>query len=170
VPDLLHPDTTPPAQFMPSPSDERENAFLRYLAGWIALPLRPEKSPTFNRALFNAAVPLTARRGTLPGLNGLLRAWLSGDLLETRAPERPLLILTDLTPTHHDVDAVLQLGEAATLGVDTVLGEGPPYFFIADLVADPKVPDLCHPSGLEVFQRAARALLDAEKPAHTYYQ
>ena len=82
----------------------------------------------------------------------------------------PLLILTDLTRAFNDVDAVFQLGQTATLGVDTALGEGPPSFFVADLVTDPTVPALRTPAGLDLFQRAARALLDGEKPAHTCYQ
>jgi hypothetical protein len=56
------------------------------------------------------------------------------------------------------------------LGVQTVLGEGPPHFFVADLVVDPAVPDLHDPVGLDALQRSARALLDAEKPAQTYYE
>ena len=54
--------------------------------------------------------------------------------------------------------------------MNTVLGEGPPFFFIADLITDPAVRDLRNPNGLDIFQRAARLLLDAEKPAYTYYQ
>ena len=100
-------------------------------------------------------------------MDALLRAWLKDELMET-AP--PLLILTDLTRVHTDVDAVFQLGVTATLGMDTVLGEGPPFFFIADLITDPTVRELRRPVGLDVFQRAARFLLDAEKPAYTYYQ
>jgi hypothetical protein len=170
IPDLFDPDTTPPPQFMPTSSPEREAAFLAYLAGWIALPLRPDKPPAFNRALFDAARALYPQRGTLLGIDGLLRAWLRGDLLQTSPPEAPLLILTDLTPAYNDLDAVFSLGETATLGVDTVLGVGAPFFFVADVTTDPTVLALRGTEGLEVFQRAARALLDGEKPAYTYYQ
>jgi hypothetical protein len=82
---------------------------------------------------------------------------------------------------YNEVDTVFQLapekkedakpGEIyAQLSVNTVLGEGPPFFFIADLITDPTVRELRNPVGLDAFQRAARFLLDAEKPAHTYYQ
>lgn len=166
VPDLFSSSTTPPAELVHrSPNSEAD--FLSYLASWIALPLRADKDVGFNRALFADALPLIARRGTLPGLDALLRIWLRGDLLET---EPPLLILADLTRAFNDVDAVFQLGQTATLGVDTALGEGPPFFFVADLVTNPTVAELRAPAGLDRFQRAARALLDAEKPAHTYYQ
>jgi phage tail-like protein len=166
IPDLFSPDATPPAELAHRASGS-EADFLSYLASWIALPLRAEKDVPFNRALFDATLPLIAQRGTLPGLDALLRAWLRGDLLEASPA---LLILTDLTRAFNDVDAVLQLGQTATLGVDTVLGEGPPFFFVADLVTDPTVAELRTPAGLDRFQRAARALFEAERPAHTYYQ
>jgi hypothetical protein len=143
----------------------------------------------FNRQFFKTAIapypqpndndpPLYAQRSTLPGMDALLRAWLKGDLLET---DPPLLILTDLTRTYNDVDTVFQLAPErnedrnsseiyAQIGLNTVLGEGPPFFFIADLITDPTVPELRNPTGIDVFQRAARFLLDTEKPSHTYYQ
>jgi phage tail-like protein len=165
VPDLFDPDTTPPPQFAHrSPADFD---FLNYLASWIALPLRAEKPVTWNRDFFKTAIALYPQRSTLPGLDALLRAWLKDDLRETSPP---LMILTDLVPKHPDVDAVFQLGETATLGVDTVLGMGAPFFFIADLITAPTVVELRQPVGIDTFQRAARYLLDSEKPAHTYYQ
>jgi len=172
IPELFSPETTPPPEFLHRPPPGPDNPdpdfeYLAYLASWIALPLRVEKPISFNRTFFETAAPLVRQRSTLPGMDALLRAWLKGDLLET-AP--PLLILTDLTRAYTDVNAVFRLGETATLGVDTVLGEGPPFFFIADLITDETVRELRHPVGLDIFQRAARFLLDAEKPAYTYYQ
>jgi hypothetical protein len=105
---------------------------------------------------------------------------LKGDLLET-GTDPPLLIVTDLTRTYNDVETIFQLAPEgasggapdeiyAQLGVNTVLGEGPPFFFIVDLITNPALRELRHPAGLDVFQRVARLLLDAEKPAYTYYQ
>jgi phage tail-like protein len=176
IPDLFDLDTTPPPQFAHRPQPDFD--YLNYLASWIALPLRADlirregetdvdydaRRTLFNRQFFKIAIALHSQRSTLPGIEALLRAWLKGELQEDA------LIMTDLTRSHTDVDAVFQLGDTATLGVDTVLGEGPPFFFIADLIANPTVPELRNPVGLDVFQRAARFLLDAEKPAHTYYQ
>lgn len=179
IPDLFDPATTPPPQFTHRP--QPDFAYLNYLARWIALPLRPEKPLSFNREFFKAAIPLYPKRGTLPGMDALLRAWLKGDLLETDPPDPTLLILTDLTRVYNEVDTIFQLapGNVADrrpneiyvqLGVNTVLGEGPPFFFVADLIIDPTVRELRNPVGLDIFQRAARFLLDTEKPAHTYYQ
>jgi len=165
IPDLFSPDTTPPPQLTHRPQPDSDH--LTYLAGWLALPLRSEKPIAFNRAFFKAAIPLYAQRGTMPGLEGLLRAWLKGDLLEA---DPPLSLLTDLTRIQTDVADVFQLGVGAQVGVNTVLGEGAPFYFAVDLVTDPAVRELRSPEGLEVFERAARSLLDSEKPAYTYYQ
>ncbi len=168
IPDLFSPGATPPPQFanrqQPGAGDFD---FLNYLAAWLALPLRPEKSIDWNRQFFNTAIPLFSQRSTLPGIDGMLRAWLKGDLLEgTPAP----LVISDLGSTQTDADTVFQLGVTSTMGMDTVLGEGPPFLFVADLLTDPTVAALRTPSGLDVMQRAARFMLDFEKPAHTYYE
>ena len=167
LPDLFAPGTTPPPQ-LGHPGGE-PFAFLAYLAGWLAIPLRPEKPVDWNRRYLSRAIELAAVRGTLPGVDGLLRAWLAGDLLEVAGP-RPLLLVTDLSSPTNGVDTVFQLDAHSVLGVETVLGEGPGHFFVADLVVDPTVRDLRGPVGLDALQRSARALLDAEKPADTYYE
>jgi hypothetical protein len=179
IPELFDPDTTPPPQFAHRPQPDFD--YLNYLASWIALPLRAEKPDGFNRAFVDSAIPVYVQRSTLPGMDVLLRAWLKGDLLENGPHDPPLLILTDLTREYNDIDAVFQLapGNAAAaqpreiyaqLGVNTSLEEGAPFFFICDLITDPAVRDLRNPFGLDVFESASRFLLDAEKPAHTYYQ
>jgi hypothetical protein len=167
IPDLFDPDLTPPAQFTHSTGDAFQH--LRHLASWVGLGLRPEKPVEWNRHYFRQALELSDRRGTLAGLDALLRAWLLGDLLETDPPQ---LVLTDLIRPANDVDAVFQLDPAdpPVLGVNTILGEGPPFFFVVDLPADPTVRDLRNPIGLDVLQRAARTLLDTEKPASSHYQ
>ncbi|HET6520677.1 MAG TPA: hypothetical protein VFG47_12795 [Geminicoccaceae bacterium] len=169
LPDLFHFRTTPPPQLRHSPATEF--AHLAALAAWLDLPLRPEKPVDWNRRWFAEAVRLHPRRATLPGLDALLRAWLEGDLLAVdRQIDGPPLILTDLTRRGDGVAAALQLGVTATLGVDTVLGEGPPHVFIVDLPTAPELAELRRPDGLEVLHRAARALLDREKPAWTLYE
>jgi hypothetical protein len=176
LPDLFGVDTTPPPQLQHRPQPDFD--YLSYLASWIGLPLRPEKPVDWNRRFFNAAIPVYPQRSTVSGIDALIRAWLKDDLMETVPP---LLILTDLTRAYNDVDAIFQIapekaqdarpGEVyAQLGLNTSLGEGAPFFFIADLITDPAVRDLRNPAGVDVFERAARYLLDVEKPAYTQYQ
>lgn len=165
IPDLFSPDTTPPPEFAHRPQPDLD--YLNYLAGWLALPLRMEKPIAFNRAFFKLAIPLYGQRGTRAAMEGLLRGWLKGDLLEVTPP---LSLLTDLTRNHTDINAIFQLGVSAQVGVNTVLGEGAPFYFAVDLVTDPAVSALHNPDGLAALQQAARSLLDSEKPAYTYYQ
>ena len=111
----------------------------------------------------------------------VIRGGLKDDLAENLPPSPPLLLVTDLCRTHTEIETIFQLAPEefggrpgdeiyAQVGVTTELGEGPPFFFLADLLTSEKPPDLRNPSGLDVLQRAARFLLDHEKPAHTYYQ
>jgi phage tail-like protein len=164
IPDLFDPAVTPPAEFhhLPQPAID----YLNYLASWIGLPLRQDKPVARNRDFFRAAVALT-NRGTLTGMEAMLRAWMRGDLFQSNPP---LPLLTDLARTDNAIDTIFQLDVSAQLGFNTVLGEGPPFFFLADLTADPTVLDLRQPAGLDAVQRAARQLLDLEKPAYTYYE
>ena len=192
LPDLFNPELTPPPQFarrlhLDGYRAEPESAFLNFLASWIGLPLRDELIPRanetdlhgqlkaddtwyerrkarWNRHLMRTAVGIYPRRGTRAGVEGMLRAWLKDDLLEDR------VIVTDLSRTHTDIDAVFQLGVRATLGVDTVLGEGPPFFFLVDLTPDPTVRGLRNPAGIDVFLREAQYILETETPAHTHYE
>jgi hypothetical protein len=167
LPDLFAPAATPPTELAHRGGEPYD--FLVHLAGWLAIPLRPEKPVGWNRTYLARAIELADRRGTLPAVTGLLRAWLDGDLQD--GPDgRPTLVLTDLAGPVNGVDTAFQLGVHGLLGVETVLGEGPAHFFVADLVVDPQVPDLRNPVGLDALQRSARALLDAEKPADSYYE
>ena len=192
LPDLFNPDLTPPPQFarrlhLAEYRTEPDSAFLNFLASWIGLPLRDELIPRagetdlhgqlqiddpwyerrktrWNRHLMRTAVGIYPRRGTRAGVEGMLRAWLKDDLLEEH------VIVSDLSRDYTDIDAVFQLGARATLGVDTVLGEGPPFFFIVDLTPDPTVRGLRNPAGIDVFLREARYILETETPAHTCYE
>jgi hypothetical protein len=167
IPDLFAPDVTPPPQFVHrAQSGTADFDFLNYLAGWIALPLRPDKPLAWNRAFFKAAIALYPQRSTLAGINGMLQAWLSGDIV---APDTLHPLVTDFSPRANGATSAFQLGATSTVGVDTILGLGPPFLFSANLVLDPSQAPLRTPAGIDVVQRTARLMLDFEKPAHTYY-
>ncbi|MDN3354887.1 hypothetical protein [Actinomadura sp. DC4] len=166
LPELFDPATTPPAELLHHGGDDF--AFLDYLASWQAIPLRPEKPVEWNRRYLARAIALAGVRGTLAGVDGLLRAWLEGDLLSSPGSEP--LVITDLASPVNGVDSPFQLGVQSLLGVHTVLGEPPAHFFVADLIVAPDVRDLRDPVGLDALQRSARTLLDAEKPAHSHYE
>lgn len=190
IPDLFDPNTAPPPQFRHLAGPDFD--YLQYLAGWIGLTLREDVLGgewadmdegdvgvvDWNRELFKETIPLMHKRSTLPGMNAMLRAWLHGELMEGTPPP---LVLTDLMPAANGVDTAFQLAprtirtEAqvqryAQMGVNTILGIGPPFYFVTDLVTNPGNKALRNPVGLNTFQREARFLLDGEKPAQTYYQ
>jgi hypothetical protein len=167
IPDLFAPDLTPPTQFKYlAQTGTADFDFLNYLAGFIALPLRPDKPVQWNRTFFKAAIALYPQRSTLAGINGMLQAWLSGDIV---APDALHPLVTDFGPTANGATSAFQLGVTSTLGVDTVVGLGPQFLFSANLVLDPTQASLRTPAGIDVVQRAARLILDSEKPAHIYY-
>jgi phage tail-like protein len=79
---------------------------LPWLASWLALPLRNDwirrdaeteadyeiRKTERNRQFLKTAISWLPRRGTLPGMKALLRAWLKDEL----DPDPSSLILTDL--------------------------------------------------------------------------
>lgn len=172
LPELFDLDATPPAvvskNHPPDEIDELTFRCLRFLAGWVGLPLRPPPacSVEWNRAFLLRALPLLPLRGTVPGIDALLRAWLAGDIVDPAGT--PILLVTDLSPTVNGGSSSFQLGETSTLGVDTVAGLGPDSYLVVDVIPQPHLPLLRHPVGLDSLRLAALALLDAERPAHVH--
>jgi phage tail-like protein len=119
--------------------------FLTWLAGWVALALRADATEAQQRALIANAVPLYQLRGTKAGLERLLALYDVGAVVE------------------EDLDA-LEIGVHSTIGVDTHLGGGAPHFFRVRA----SLP-LTDPQTLATMRRRLTAIVDAEKPAHTFY-
>jgi phage tail-like protein len=150
-----------PAYFDPARAPA---VFLDWLAGWVGLTLRAdletaalgmEGDPAAAaagrreraRALVAGAVPLYRMRGTRRGLEALVRILTGG-----------------LSPTISELTAEFQVGVTSTVGADTLVGGGAPHFFHV-LVRLPQ-PD---PQARRRVEELVRAVLDAEKPAHTRY-
>ncbi len=58
----------------------------------------------------------------------------------------------------------LQIGVHSTIGQDTILDGGSPFFFkVHVLLPDPD------PAQIKVQNQVAHAIVDLQKPAHTYY-
>lgn len=176
IPELFDLATTPPAlirRLHPVDQvDEVTYACLAFLAGWVGLTLRPPpaRSLQWNRQYLLRALHLLPMRGTLPGIDGLLRAWLADDIVDPVPHDEggPILIATDLSPHTNGAGSSFQLNETASLGVDTVLGPGPDSFVVIDLVLRSQVALLRCPVGVDALRRAALSLLDAERPAHVH--
>jgi hypothetical protein len=128
-------------------------AFLRWLAGWVALETRPDRGERWNRDLLRLHARLQPWRGTQRGLEATLNATLREEATATVA-DRP-------NP--------LQVGLVATVGVDTVICGDPPGYFSVEIVTDPRNGRLASPQGLAELVQAVQAVVRREKPAHTYY-
>lgn len=123
--------------------------FLDWLAGWVALTLREDWIEEERRRILARIVPSYQKRGTKEGLQEVLAAY-------TDQPPESIEILELNTP--------MQVGVHATIGTDTVLGDGPPHYFRIRMRIS-----VTGPGDLARRERVARAIIDQEKPAHTYY-
>ncbi|HYU34425.1 MAG TPA: phage tail protein [Thermoanaerobaculia bacterium] len=134
------------------PPEERAPAepgrdFLEWLSGWVALTLREDWQEEERRRILAEIVPSYRKRGTRDGLRQILAAFTG---------VRPETI------TIAEFQQPFQLGRTATVGEDTVLGGGPPHYFMVRVLL---------PGAADLARRRAilRAIIDMEKPAHTYY-
>lgn len=128
--------------------------FLPWLAGWVALSLRDDWNVDAKRRFISNAVSLYRLRGTKDGLKRALAAYsgFSPDSIEIVELHEPLVI-----------------GVHSKVGVDTIIGGAPPYFFWVTM----NVPADWHPVGsgsITRQQAIIRAIIDQEKPAHTIYK
>lgn len=122
--------------------------FLPWLAGWVAFSLRQDWNEIEKRQFISQIVPFYRERGTKNGLEKLLRAYtgLPGDSVEVNEFTQPM-----------------QVGNTF-IGINTVVGGGLPHYFLVKMSLP--APD---PEAQLRKEQIARAIIDQEKPAHTYY-
>jgi phage tail-like protein len=132
------------------PDAERApSGFLEWLSGWVALTLRGDWTDEEQRRILAEIVPAYRRRGTKEGLRQLLSAY-TGMVAESI--------------TISEFESPFTVGVTSYVGGDTALGGGPPhYFLVAALITAADAADLERKRGI------LHAIIDAEKPAHTYY-
>jgi len=132
-------------EFFDPASAPRE--FLDWLAGWMALVLREDWEEIKKRRLIGQILPLYRIRGTKKGLEQYITIYLPN-------------VSVEIT----EVVTAFQVGEASTIGKDTYVGGGLPHFFNVTIVLPEPNLEL-----KKVREEAVRAIIDLEKPAHTYY-
>ena len=129
------------------PSETPEE-FLAWLAQWAALSLRSDLSPARKRKLLANIIPLYLIRGT------------------QKYMEELLMLCVDAIVSITDVDIpAFQLETHSTIGLDSYIGGGPPFFFSVTLVA-PKLTQQEKEQQIAI----ARSIVELAKPAHTIFE
>lgn len=110
------------------------------------MALRQDATEAQQRRLIANAISLYRLRGTAEGIRQVLAAYDIGVEID------------------EDLEA-FQIGVHSTLGLDTRINGGAPYAF--RVRAHLPVPD---PAQLHLLRQRITAIVDAEKPAHTFYE
>ncbi|MCP4664714.1 MAG: hypothetical protein GY856_55750 [bacterium] len=134
--------------------------FLSYLASWVALTLDQNWGMEKKRTWLRQIVPLYKRRGTLNGIEAYL-AMFVGDQVSVDEPPGGFVV----GGIEESPGSDKKVG--ATLGEDTFIAGAPAYFFRV------RIPYAFNsPFDIEEWKNVrtgSRAIVDLEKPAHTYY-
>lgn len=136
----------PDANLELAQGERAPKAFLPWLAGWVALTLREDWDELRQRELIARAASLYRLRGTRRGVEEFLR------------------IYTRLGVEVDELGTAFQIGVHSTVGVDTVLDGGAPFFFRVRVLLPS--PD---PAQIKAQGAVAHAIIDLQKPAHTVY-
>lgn len=150
----------------PSADGLRFNSeFLSYLASWVALTLDQNWPLAKRRQWVQRIVPLYKRRGTRAALDEYLAMFVGA---QARVDE----------PRGFVLGKINGLKQASTLGADTFLGVPAYYFRVCINYGFPA--DVAQRAGIaaepfdigvwRIIRKSTRAIVDLEKPAHTYYQ
>ncbi|NJP10300.1 MAG: phage tail protein I [Leptolyngbyaceae cyanobacterium RU_5_1] len=137
------------------PATQRSpSEFLPWLASWVALTLREDWGEAEQRRFIGQIVPLYQKRGTKSGIMEMLKAYTGMGVGAEGAVE-----LFEFTQP-------LTVGDrnSAIVGVNTLVGGAPPHYFLVKMFLNTFEPTI-----RERQEQIARAIIDQEKPAHTYY-
>ncbi len=135
--------------FRPLPSGEAQHQtpadFLPWLAGWVALSLREDWPEQTQRRFIREVVPLYRKRGTKAGMKRMLEIYL-GDGVPINIYDRQA-----------DPNEAVPTPDALSFAP-------PPYFFQVRIEVGTQ-----DTNEIRRIQQIAQAIIEQEKPAHTYY-
>ena len=120
--------------------------FLPWLAGWVSLSLREDWDDTRKRDFIANAVQLYRTRGTRAGVTSFVE------------------VFTGLPIEIDEDNQAFQVGVHSTIGVDTVLLGGEPFFFRVKLRLPQPDPAL-----FKLETDIANSIIELQKPAHTSF-
>jgi phage tail-like protein len=150
TPAYLDPATTPVNHG--TPGEVQQSDFLNYLAGWVGLTLDNNWSLEKRRQWLQRIVPLYKTRGTRKCLEEYLKMFV-GNNAWVQEPSGGFVIGDP---------------ENSTVGESTYIAGAPAYFFKVNI----NYGFAPAPFSIEEWKnvgRSTRAIVDREKPAHTYY-
>jgi phage tail-like protein len=135
-------------EFQPLEKRQRTpKEFLSWLASWVALSLRDDWEEEAQRRFISRIVSLYKQRGTKAGMVEMLKTYTGmGVEVEDEFP------------------SAIQIGVVSTVGKDTSISEGLPHYFKVKIILE-NLDDL----RFERKRQIAQAIIEQEKPAHTYY-
>ena len=155
----------PPPAFL-NLGEQDKLAYLQYLASWVGLPVRSDKTVSWNRRFLREAITMdnntATLRSTMPGIRAMLNAWHKGEIVAENT------IVTDLISPANGVNTVFRIGESR-IGVDTMFGEDETGHFHVYLTTDPNDVSMRNQKKIDAMTAAAKLLLDMEKPVNMTY-
>jgi phage tail-like protein len=135
-----------------APGKPPRSAFLDYLARWVALSFDQNWELDKKREWLKRIVPLYKRRGTRAGISEYLAMFVGH---QARVEELPGGFIVGSKPN-------------ATVGLNSFIAGAPAHFFRVRInYGFP--PDPFSIDAWKNLRRGTRAIVDLEKPAHTYY-
>jgi phage tail-like protein len=120
--------------------------FLGWLASWMALDLKENRDIQKKKEVIAKIIPLYRMRGTKRGLEEYLKIYVGDDIN----------IIDEME--------LFQVGVSSHVGVNTIIGGFPPYFFIVNI----QLPESDLKS-IEDKRKTIEEIIDSEKPVHTEY-
>lgn len=144
---------------------EMEKEFLQWIAGWTALSLRADWTPNQQRQFLANIVSLYRYRGTKENLAKLLEIYTNGLQPIITEPKDTPFQIKNFSAIGVNTEIAFEVGqEPLTIGVNTQIGGAIPHYFHVNV----KIPKL-KLTDLERQREIISALIDLQKPAHTYY-
>lgn len=171
------PDSVAPRSVFFDPSGDEAAAeqreYLAWFSGWVNLVLSSDWTYAQQRDILARILPIYRKRGTREGLTEYLSIY-AGDGIAIE-DDRPPIQVGQLGSSQVGVNMIiggfppatpsLDVGVVSEVGTNAVIDGFPPYFFIVRAaVAD------SGPGALTRKRKAIIAVLEMEKPAHTWYR
>lgn len=155
LPALMDPALTPVEEETVAPAPLAPlltSPFLDFLGRWVALTFDQNWGLDKRREWLRRIVPLYKQRGTFAGLNAYLAMFVGN---QARVEELAGGFIVGTKPS-------------SIVGVSTFIAGAPAYYFRVRLVYG-FFPTPFDFTTWKNLRRSTRAIVDLEKPAHTYY-